>query len=62
MANAKNKPLEHTANIKKNAQHFIKHLCSDVSKIDDQSAKPLFETAAEVFIDLEKAFTDYTKK
>ena len=55
-------PLEHTANIKKEFVTLIDHLREDVKKVDDPSAKALFEVAAEVLIGLEKAFTDYEQK
>ncbi len=55
-------PLEHTSNLKKEFKDLIDHLRSDVTKVDDPSAKALFEVAAEVIGGLEKAFTDYEKK
>ncbi|HTM91585.1 MAG TPA: hypothetical protein VL095_04155 [Flavisolibacter sp.] len=55
-------PLEHTANIKKEFRLLIDHLRRDVEKIDDPSAKALFETSAEVITGLEKAFTDYEEQ
>lgn len=50
---------EHTANIKQEFTMLIDHLRDDVKKVDDPSAKALFETAAEVLIGLNKAFSDY---
>jgi hypothetical protein len=55
-------PAEHTANIKKEFRSLIDHLRRDVEKVDDPSAKALFETSAEVITGLEKAFTDYEEK
>lgn len=55
-------PLEHTANIKKEFRTLIDHLRKDTARVDDPSAKALFETSAEVLIGLEKAFTDYEDK
>jgi hypothetical protein len=55
-------PLEHTANIKKEFKTLIDHLRDDVNKVDDLSAKALFETSAEVIGGLEKAFSDYESK
>jgi hypothetical protein len=55
-------PLEHTANIKNEFRLLIDHLRRDVEKVDDPSAKALFETSAEVITGLEKAFTDYEEK
>lgn len=55
-------PREHTANVKKEFRALIDHLRRDVEKVDDPSAKALFETSAEVLTGLEKAFTDYEEK
>lgn len=55
-------PLEHTSNIKKDLKALIDHLRQDISKMQDPSAKALFEVSAEVLIGLEKAFTDYEQK
>ena len=55
-------PMEHTANIKKEFRELINHLREDVEKVDDPSAKALFETSAEVIGGLEKAFSDYESK
>jgi len=55
-------PMEHTANIKKEFRMLIDHLREDVAKVNDPSAKALFETSAEVIIGLEKAFSDYESK
>ena len=55
-------PLEHTANVKKELRLLINHLRKDVERLQDPSAKALFEVSAEVLIGLEKAFTDYEQK
>ena len=55
-------PLEHTANVKKELRVLIDHLRKDIAKLQDPSAKALFETSAEVLTGLEKAFTDYEQK
>lgn len=55
-------PLQHTANIKKEFRMLIDHLREDVLRVNDPSAKALFEVAAEVIGGLEKAFTDYEQK
>lgn len=55
-------PLEHTSNIKKDFRALIDLLRQDISKMQDPSAKALFEVSAEVLIGLEKAFTDYEQK
>jgi hypothetical protein len=54
--------LEHTANVKKEFRALIDHLRKDVERLDDPSAKALFEVSAEVITGLEKAFTDYEQK
>jgi hypothetical protein len=55
-------PMEHTSNVKKEFRLLIEHLRRDIEKIDDPSAKALFEVSAEVISALEKAFTDYEQK
>jgi hypothetical protein len=55
-------PMEHTSNVKKEFRLLIEHLRRDIEKIDDPSAKALFEVSAEVISGLEKAFTDYEQK
>jgi hypothetical protein len=55
-------PLDHTANIKKEFAALKDHLREDVKKVDDPSAKALFEVYAEAIGGLEKAFTDYEQK
>jgi hypothetical protein len=55
-------PLEHTANIKGELRMLIDHLRKDVERVEDASAKALFEVSAEVLIGLENAFSDYEQK
>lgn len=55
-------PMEHTANVKKELRALIDHLRRDIEKVQDHSAKALFEVSAEVITGLEKAFTDYEQK
>ena len=55
-------PLKHTSNVKKELSALIEHLRSDITKMDDLSARALFEVSAEVLSALEKAFTDYEQK
>jgi hypothetical protein len=55
-------PKVHTANIKREFRALINHLREDVEKVDDPSAKALFETSAEVIGGLEKASSDYEEK
>lgn len=57
-----NNPLDHTSKVKNEISALIEHLRSDVSKIDDASAKVLFEVSAEVLTGLQKAFEDYEQK
>ena len=55
-------PIEHTANVKKEFRTLIDHLRKDVERLQDPSAKALFEVSAEVLTGLEKAFIDYEEK
>jgi hypothetical protein len=57
-----NNPIEHAANIRKKFLELIEHLRSDVKKVEDVSAKALFEVSAEVLVGLNKAFEDFEKK
>jgi hypothetical protein len=54
--------MTHTSNVKKEFSALVEHLRSDITKMDDPSAKALFEVSAEVLIGLQKAFTDYEQK
>jgi hypothetical protein len=55
-------PMVHAAKIKTDLSNLANHLRSDIEKIDDPSAKALFEVSAEVLLGLHKAFTDFEKK
>jgi hypothetical protein len=55
-------PLEHTAKVKTDLSNLTSHLREDIDKMDDPSAKALFEVSAEVLIGLQKAFTDFEQK
>jgi hypothetical protein len=55
-------PLEHTSKIKEEIASLTDHLRDDIEKVEDPSAKALFEVSAEVLQGLQKAFTDYEKK
>ena len=57
-----NDPIAHVSNLKSEFTSLIEHLRSDISKIEDRSAKALFETSAEVLIGLKKAFSDFESK
>jgi hypothetical protein len=57
-----NDPMVHVSNLKSEFTSLIEHLRSDISKIEDRSAKALFETSAEVLIGLKKAFSDFESK
>ncbi|MGN6541490.1 MAG: hypothetical protein ACTHK8_01585 [Ginsengibacter sp.] len=57
-----NNPMDHTSNLKKEMSALIEHLRSDVSKVDDASAKALFEVSAEVLSGLKKSFEDFEQK
>jgi hypothetical protein len=55
-------PMDHTAILKKQMTELIDHLRADVRKVNDPSAKALFEVSAEVLAGLHKAFEDYERK
>jgi len=57
-----NDPMVHVSNLKSEFTSLIEHLRSDISKIEDRSAKALFETSSEVLIGLKKAFSDFESK
>jgi hypothetical protein len=54
--------MDHTSNLKKEMSALIEHLRSDITKVDDASAKALFEVSAEVLLGHKKAFEDYEQK
>jgi hypothetical protein len=55
-------PLVHVSNVKEEFSSLINHLREDISKMNDRSAKALFETSAEVLTGLKKAFSDFESK
>lgn len=55
-------PKAHAQNIRDGLQGVKNHLHKDIEKIDDPSAKALFETSAEVLTGLIKAFSHYEQK
>lgn len=57
-----NDPLVHVSNVKEEFTSLINHLREDISKMNDRSAKALFETSAEVLTGLKKAFSDFESK
>ena len=59
---SKNNPIHHTQKIKARMGQLIEHLREDIGKVTEPKAMALFETSAEVFTGLVKAFNDYEKK
>lgn len=55
-------PQHHVQKMSGRLQELVKHLRSDIEKIDEPRAKAMFETSAEVLIGLQKAFHDYEQK
>jgi hypothetical protein len=55
-------PMVHVSNVKSEFASLIQHLREDISKMEDRSAKALFETSAEVLTGLTKAFSDFETK
>ncbi|HEX2848167.1 MAG TPA: hypothetical protein VHN59_16600 [Chitinophagaceae bacterium] len=60
--NNSSNPFVHTAKIKTDISNLTDHLREDITKMDDPSAKALFEVTAEVLTGLKKAFVDFEKK
>jgi hypothetical protein len=52
-------PRRHTMQLRSRLTDLAEHLREDVQKVEDERAKALFETSAEVLLGLEKAFADY---
>lgn len=52
-------PKVHSENIRSGMQEIVDHLRSDIDKVDDDQAKALFETSAEVIKGLITAFKHY---
>ena len=57
-----NNPIEFSAGSRKKFLEVIELLRSNVTKVEDISAKALFEVSAEVLVGLNKAFEDFEKK
>jgi uncharacterized membrane-anchored protein YhcB (DUF1043 family) len=55
-------PRHHTQKMKARLQETIDHLRADIDKVDEPQLKAMFETSAEVLIELTKAFSDYERK
>lgn len=55
-------PQHHTQQMRGRLDEMVTHLRRDVEKVDEPQLKAMFETAAEVLVGLEKAFSDYEKK
>jgi len=55
-------PRHHTQKILKALADLQSHLRDDIRKVDEPPLKAMFETAAEVFGGLMKAFRDYEQK
>ncbi len=50
------------ANIREMLTNVIEHAREDINKVDDPSAKALFETTAEVLIGLRTAYEHFEQK
>jgi hypothetical protein len=61
MADSEGDPRHHTQRIKQRLHDFASHLREDVRKVDEPQFRAMAETAAEVILGLEKAFSDYEK-
>lgn len=55
-------PMVHTMNLKRRMNDLIDHLRADSKKVDDPSARVLFEASAEVLQGLHRALEDYELK
>lgn len=55
-------PRYHIQNMQTRLRGTVEHLREDIGKVDEPQLKAMFETAAEVLIGLEKAFSDYEQK
>jgi len=62
MAQNERDPRHHARRIKGMLQDVMQHMREDIGKIDDPSAKALFETSAETLGGLIKAYEDFEKK
>jgi hypothetical protein len=61
-ARSEHDPLRHTQKMKQRLSEIIAHLREDIDKVDEPKLKAMFETAAEVLVGLNKAFSDYELK
>ncbi|RNL84138.1 hypothetical protein ED312_14380 [Sinomicrobium pectinilyticum] len=52
-------PKEHSRNIRGELQELRDHIRRDIGKVEEQRAKALFETSAEVIQGLATAFSHY---
>jgi hypothetical protein len=52
----------HARRIRDMLQGVMQHMREDIGKVDDPSAKALFETSAETLGGLIKAYEDFEKK
>ncbi|MGA9139990.1 MAG: hypothetical protein WBZ29_07195 [Methanocella sp.] len=57
-----NDPRRYTTPIKMRLRELADEMRDDVKKVDDEQAKALFETSAEVVSGLMQAFEDYEAK
>ena len=55
-------PHTHSVNIREMLTNVIEHAREDINKVDDPSAKALFETTAEVLIWLRTAYEHFEQK
>ena len=55
-------PIHHTRKMTARLQETIRHLRTDIEKVDEPRFRAMFETAAEVLGGLVKAFEDYERK
>jgi hypothetical protein len=55
-------PRAHACNIAGSLNELIEHLEADIGRVDDVSAKALFETAREVLQGLKTAFDHFERR
>jgi hypothetical protein len=55
-------PHTHSANIRGMLTNVIEHAREDINKVNDPSAKALFETTAEVLIGLRTAYEHFEQE
>jgi hypothetical protein len=55
-------PKIHSANLRRMLTDVIEHAREDISKVEDASARALFETTAEVLIGLRTAYEHFEQK